>query len=610
MTPLWRLTGAVAALLGKRRVERDLDDEIGAFLEAAIEAKVRAGLSRAAATRAARRELGSVEAIKDHTRDAGWETGVEHLWRDLCYAARTLRRAPAFSTIAVVTLALGIGANTAIFGAVNAILLRPLPVDRPDELIELSAAFPSGVEHVFSYAAYRRFANEGAAVVDAVAGSRVRRDAITLDGPPEPVDYKGVSGNYFATLGVRAAAGRLLVPADDREAPGEPVAVLSDAYWTHRFGRDPSVVGRSVPIKATAFTIVGVAPRGFFGETVGEAPDVWIPMTAQPGAPPFLWNGHSTTWLRILARLKPGVTVAQAAAVLDPIYSRIRAEMVGAEAEPSFRQSLLASRLRVAEARGGSSTLREPLSAPLLVLMAIVGLVLIIACANVANLMLARSVTRRRETALCLALGAGRLRMIRHGLAEAVLIAGLGAVGGMAIAAWASSVFASLIAGVVPIALDFRPDARVLAFTLAVSSLTAVACGLIPAMRAAAVDPLPALASRGGGNTRSLLSRGLVVTQIAVSLILLVAAGLFVRSLLELRRVDPGFDAERVLLFQLAPPLDRQAVSLDQMRQLYRRLAAHAEQMPGVVAATLSRSGVLTSETWGNSVAIEGFDLR
>ena len=196
-------------------------------------------------SRAARVEAGSIEAAKEHTRDVGWETSVENLWRDLRYAARTLRKSPTFTVVAVVTLALGIGANTAIFSAVNAIILRQLPVERPEELVSLAAAFPNGVDPVFSYAAYRRVVADGSHLVDAAAASTVRRDAVTIDGPPEPVDLKWVSGNYFSTLGVSAVLGRTVQISDDPSPPGEPVAVLGDVYWTRRFGRDATVIGRS-----------------------------------------------------------------------------------------------------------------------------------------------------------------------------------------------------------------------------------------------------------------------------------------------------------------------------------------------------------------------------
>jgi predicted permease len=612
MARLRRIIGGFRALLRRDRLERELEEEVQGYLESCIEEKMRAGMGREEAARAARVEMGSIEALKEDTRDVGWEARVESLWRDVRYAARTLRASPAFSIAAVLTLALGIGANTAIFSAVNAIMLRALPVERPDELISLAAVYPDNVEP-FSYAAYRRFAVEGTRFADAIAASPVRRDTITIDGPPERMEYKWVSGNYFTTLGVPAAFGRTLLRADDRRPAGEPVAVLSDTYWTRRFGRDPSVIGRSFRLRTAVFTIVGIAPRGFLGETMGEAVDIWLPLSAQPGAPAWLWNGHSTTWLRILARRQPGVTLAQARAGLEPVYERIRSEIAGGTDSPDFRRSTLESRLAVSEASGGSSRLRDNLSKPLLILMGIVGLVLVVACANVANLMLARAAARRRETAVCLALGAARLRLVRHSLVEALLIAALGGLGGLFLGTWGISVLAALVSGALPISLEVSPDWRVLAFTMLTSCATALVFGLLPALRAARIDPLPWLKAAGGpgrGTARAPLARTLVVIQIAVSLVLLIAAGLFVRSLLKLKDIDTGYDPDRVLLFEVSPPVDEHRLRPEETRNLYRRLLAHAEGVPGVRGASASFTGVFGSGAWGNAISVEGFVSR
>jgi predicted permease len=613
MARLRRLIGGITALFRGRRADQELDEELRTYLETSIDEKLRAGMARGEAIRAARVEIGSLEAVKDYTRDVGWETRLESVWRDVRYAARTLRKAPAFTAVAVLTLALGIGANTAIFSAVNAIMLRQLPVERPEELISLAGVYPNGVEPVFSYAAYRRIVADGAHLVDAIAASTVRRDAITFDGPPEPVDLMWVSGNYFSTLGVSAAAGRTLLVSDDPSPPGEPVAVVSDAYWTRRLGRDPTVIGRSFRLKATTFIIVGIAPPGFSGDSAGEAVDLWMPLSAQPGAPAWLWSGHSTTWLRIVARRRAGVSLAQARAGLEPVYERIRDDIAAGTDSSEFRQSVLGSRLAVSEASRGSSRLRDNLSAPLLVLMAIVGLVLLVACANVANLMLARAATRRRETAVCLAIGAGRLRLVRQGMAEALLLAAFGGLGGLFLAIWGTSVLEALISGALPIALDVSPDARVLAFAVLTSCATAAVFGLLPALRATRIDPLGALKGGGRpsrGRARIPLGRTLVVTQIAVSLVLLVAAGLFVRSLLELKDIEPGFDPDRVVLLRMTPPVDQQPVSVETKRNLYRQLLERAESVPGVEGASASFSGLLSADTWRNAITVEGFIPR
>ena len=267
------------------------------------------------------------------------------------------RRSP---SVVVLTLTLGIGANTAIFSAVNAIMLRALPVRASGGAGLAHRALPNGAEP-FSYAAYRRIAADGAHLVDALAASTARRDAAAIDGPPEPVDVKWVSGNYFTTLGVLTAVGRPLLVSDDPQPPGPAVAVISDTFWARRFGRDPAVVGRSVRVRGTAFAIVGVARRGFAGETPGESVDLWMPTLGTAGAPAWLWTGHSTTWLSVLARRRPGVSLAQARAGLEPVYQRIRDEVAAGTDSAEFRRSVLESRLKVSAASGGVSTAtRQP----------------------------------------------------------------------------------------------------------------------------------------------------------------------------------------------------------------------------------------------------------
>jgi len=608
-----RLIGGLHALLRHHREEQELDEELRGHVEILIEQKMRTGMSREEAARAARVEFGSLEAVKDYTRDVGWETTVESLWRDVRYASRTLRKSPTFTAVAVLTLALGIGANTAIFSGINAILLRQLPVERPEELVSLVAVYPNGVEPVFSYAAYHTIATAGEHLADAMAASTVRRDAITVDGPPEPVDLQWVSGNYFTALGVSSAIGRTLLAADDRVPPGEPVAVISEGYWTRRYGGSPTVIGRTFRLKATTFTIVGVAPRGFFGDSAGETVDVWMPLSSQPGAPSWLWSGHSTTWLRILARRRPGITLLQARAGFEPVYRRIRDEIAVGTNSSEFRAGVLESRLSVSEGGRGSSRLRDNLSGPLLILMGIVGLVLLVACANVANLMLARGATSRRQTAVCLAIGADRARIVRQTMIEALLLAACGGLGGLILAAWGASVLEALISDALPISLDISPDIRVLAFAGLTSCGTAVLFGLMPALRAVRIDPLEALKASGGpsrGTARIPLGRALVVTQIVVSLVLSVAAGLFVRSLLKLKDIDPGFDPDRVVLFRMTPPAGEQPVSVETRRTLYRQLLARAESIPGVDGASAAFSGVFARGTWRNVITVEGFVPR
>jgi predicted permease len=540
-------------------------------------------------------------------------TTFERLLREVRYAGRTLRKSPGFTAVAVLTLVMGIGVNTAIFSIVNAVLLRPLPVSRPDELIALTTIYPDMVEPVFSYAAYRQFAADAAPAAAAIAASSVRRDAITFEQAPEPFDYKWVSGNYFAVLGVPAATGRTILPSDDALPPREGVAVLSDAYWTRRFGRDASIIGRRFRFRGVPFTIVGIAPRGFFGDTGGEAPDVWMPMTTRPGASSDVWTGHSTTWLAILGRLRPGVTMPQARVTLERVYDRVREEVVRGTESSEFRRSVIDSRLGVLAASTGSSRLRRPLAMPLLVLQGIVAVVLLIACANVANLMLARGAGRRRAIAISLAMGASRTSLVAHGLIESLMIAVAGGAGGLLLAFWISTILVALVTGALPLSVDVGPDARVLAFTGAVSCATALMFGLAPALRAARVDVLPALkagsslGSMGGATGRVPLRRALVVAQMSLSLVLLIVAGLFVRSLLTLEDIETGFDPDRVLLVQITTPVDAQSLTPEVRRGLYAQLIARAESVPGVRSASASFSSLFTQGIWRNVITVEGF---
>jgi predicted permease len=607
MASVRRFVGGLKGLFRSTRLERELDEELQSYLESSVDAKVRSGMTPAEARRAARAELGSIGAVKDQTRDVGWETAVEQVWRDVKYAVRTLRKSPAFGAVVVLTLTLGIGANSAIFSAVNAIMLRSLPAERPNELVSVTALYPGGAEP-FSYAAYRRIAADGVRLVDALAASTARRDALTIDGLPEAVDVKWVSGNYFTTLGVSTTVGRPLLISDDPQPPGVAVAVISDTFWSRRFGRDPTVVGRGVRLRGKTFLIVGVARRGFASETPGETVDLWMPLTAQPNAPSWIWNGHSTTWLSVLARRRPGVSLDQARAGLEPVYERVRDDVAADTDSADFRRTVLASRLVVSEASAGVSRLRDNLVTPLMLLMGIVGLVLLVACANVANLMLTRAVTRRREMAMCLALGAGRSRLIRQGLIEALFLAAIGGVGGFLLAIWGTSALSSLLSGILPVMLDISPDGHVLVFAGAISCATAVLFGFLPSVSATALDPLDVLKSGGGagrGASRIPFGRTLVAMQIAVSLVLLVAAGLFVRSLMRLKDVDLGFDPNQVVLFRVNPA-DQQPIPVETRRQLYRQVLERAMSMPGVDRVSASFSGVLSSETWRNVITIEG----
>ena len=610
MPALHRIAGGLRALFRRHHVDESLHEELHAYLAAAIEDRMRAGATREEATRAAHREMGSLAAIQEHTRDAGWESSLDAAWRDLRYAARTLRRAPLFAAVAIATLTVGIGANTAVFSVVNAIMLRPLPLEEPEDLVALAAAYGDTVDPAFSYSAFRQFAQDGRRFIDPVAASRADRVAITIDGLADAVSHKRVSGNYFTALGVRPELGRTLLPADELPPAGQPVAVISHAYWAGRMQRNPSIIGQRVRLNGTPLTIVGVLSPTFVSESAGEAPEIWTPLPV-PASPPWIWTGHSTTWLRILARRQPGVTLDQARVGLQPVYGRIKEEMAREMSRPEFRQAVRGSQLQVAAAPGGSPRVRDAFGKPLQVLMAVVGLVLVIACANVATLVLARSAGRRREIAICLAIGAGRGRLVRRLVAEAMLLAAMGAIGGLLLAFSGTTALATIAAQTaLSLSLDLAPDVRVLIFTVVVTICAVVLFGLLPALRASRIDPLPAIMNTDRplrGTLRVPLGRTLVVSQIAVAIVLLVVAGLFVRSLMQLNDVETGFDPDGVLIVQLTPVANTTPGDAEQRRTAYRQMLERAESIPGVLAASVSFTGLFNEGTWGNAITVEGF---
>ncbi len=606
---VWR---RMISLLRSGRLDRDMDDELRFHLERHIEDNIKKGMAAQEARLAALRAFGGVEQVKEQCRDARGIRFVEDLWQDLRYGLRMLRKSPGFTTAAVLSVALGIGANTAIFSVTDALMLRMLPVEKPEELLVLKKVSPGGGDDPFSYLAFTQFRDTASAFKGMLAATTTQRVQIALGGENETVYRKSVSGNYFALLGVPAAAGRTFGPDEDRLPAGQPVAIISHGYWQRRFGRDPGVIGRTFTFKGTVFTIVGVAAAEFFGETVGEAPDVWTPVTVQPMAPSWLWNGHGVTWLRIVARRNPEITLAQARANLEPIFERMQHEIAARMKESRFRQQVLAMRLELDDGSRGISQLRERFSLPLRILMAVVGLVLLIACANVANLLLSRAAARHREIAVRLAIGAGRSRLVRQLLTEAWLLAALGGSLGLFLAQFGSRVLVALASRAsAPIPLDLRPDARVFVFTAALSLLTGILFGLVPSLHATRLDLAPALKDAAAGGRIGLrlgLARMLVVSQVSVSLVLLVGAGLFVRSLGELKRIDTGFDPEHVLTFRIDS--EATAYNRPQLANVYTQLLEKAEAIPGVRAASVSFFGLFTGATWGNTLTIEGYTPR
>ncbi|MCI0387294.1 MAG: ABC transporter permease [Acidobacteria bacterium] len=508
---------------------------------------------------------------------------MQTLWQDLRYGARMLLKQPGFTLIAVLTLALGIGANTAIFSFVNSLFLRPLPVPNPERVARMYAEDTQGRKFdVFSYPNYADLRDRSQTLQGLAAHSHVAA-SVGLGAGAENSEGEVVTGNYFHVLGVNAALGRALLPEDDQTPGAHPVVVISHAFWQRRLGADKNAVGKKLYINGHPFTVVGVMPEGFKGTYQAFAADFWAPMMMHGQVRPrgLTLDSRGWGWLSGTARLNPGVALAEAQAELDRLIKQILQE------SPRGNRGVVGFRLFPASAL--PEEFRQGASGMLGFFMVVVGLVLLAACANIAGLMLARMTARHREIAVRQSLGATRLRLVRQWLTESLLLALLGSAAGLLFALWASD---GLMAIVPPDFRNFSPalrlDARVLIFTLAVSMVAGVLCGLFPALRASRADLVAALKDGGsataGGRHRSRLQQSFVVTQVAVSLVLLVVAGLLLRSLQNSAAFDPGFKTDNLLLAQIDPR--RQGYSEERGQTFYRQLTERLKSLPGVRAVT------------------------
>ena len=557
------------------------------------------------------------------------------LLQDLRYGFRMLLKQKGLTSVALLSLALGIGANTALFSIVDAMLLKMLPVKEPERLVLFKSVAPkefsvgsyngssnrdeqTGLNHrtSFPYQTYQRLREQQGPVSDIFAFGNIGLN-LTADGQAEVANGQAVTGNYYTALGVQPAVGRVLTDEDDK-AGAPPVAVLSHRYWQKRFGGDASVVGKQVNLNNVPFTIVGVSAKGFDGAAgVGTSQDISIPVNIEPqlyaDKQRSYMNGAGVWWLRIMGRLKPGVTREQAQAQLEnaflqSVLEHRAARQAAAKASGGNAISDLDPKQYprlVADPGGQGEMYRREYYAPsLYLLLGVVGLVLLIACANVANLLLSRSAGRQKEIGLRLALGASRRRLIRQLLTESVLLSVLGGLFGIIFAVWIKDgLIAVSLWGGRGMALEPRLDWRVLGFTLGLSLLTGVVFGLAPAWRTTRVDLTPSLKDSGRGSSavhRSLLSRGLVVVQVALSLLLLVGAGLFVRTLLNLQRVDTGFNTQNLLLFDVEPGLI--GYKDDKLRQIYGQISERLEAVPGVQGVTFSRMALLSQSSHTSNV--------
>ena len=609
MSLLRNIVSGLRSLFRKEQVSLELDEELNGFLELAAEEKMKQGMSRNDALRAVRLERGNIEVTKEIVRAASWESFLETLWQDLRYAARGLRRNPGFATVAILSLALGIGANSAIFSVFDHVMLKSLPVDKPQELRRIRLEARTRNSGRFSYIEFQRLRDSSQASNGTAAMSRVVNVNLRVEGErqQESARMQVVSGEYFPMLGVYPILGRTLTPDDNRTLGEHPVAVISGSYWQRRFGGTPNILGQAIILNGAHLTIIGVGPRSFSGVWMEAPVDVWVPLMMQADvryAQHYSASNSDSTkpwvpqegirWLDLFLRVKRGAEVEAVASVNSVFQQWVRqqAETIGNLEE---RKLFLQRALVLDPFNRGFSDVRREFAAPLFVLMAMVALVLLVACANIANLLLARGAARQREIAVRLSIGASRARLIRQLLTESVLLSSVGAALGLLVAHWGSALLVRMAVGVkagsAPIAAGV--DSSVLIFTAGLAVSTGILFGSAPAFRMTRVELNAALKAGTRsvpGRFRMSLNKMLVSSQVALSLLLIVGAGLFGRSLRNLLHLDGGFDRGHLLTVRIDP----QSVGYDkaQLGDVSRRLVERVESIPGVRSAAMAGCGL------------------
>ncbi len=533
---------------------------------------------------------------------------METIWHDIRYGFKMLLKSPAFTLVAVLSIGLGIGINTAIFSVVNAVLLRPLPViSEPDRLVWFRAPI--------SYPSYEEYRDQNDVFTGMTASSGKSEFSLSSNGQPELVQGEFVTANYFSVLGVEAALGRTFLPEEDHTPGAHPVVIISHNLWENRFGADPALIGKTIRLNDMSFTVVGVAPKNFIGTEVGIIRELWVPMMMFSQLNPRVTGGDSTPlpdrlsnrntyWLNTVARLKPDVSREQAESAMTVIADRV----AKAQGEQKIDERLRS--VNLLPVAGGLDP-RDRLDAlPLSgLLMAVVGIVLLIACANVASLLLSRATIRQKEIAVRQAMGASRGRLIRQLLTESILLALIAGAFGLLLGLWAIDILKALSSGVPLASVDLGLDYRVLGFTLLISLITGIVFGLAPALQASRPDLVPALKNESvmvGSHRRSRLRNAFVIAQVSLSLVLLIGSGLFIRSLQNAKSIDPGFNARN----GLTVPVDLGLLRYDETKgqEFYRQIVERVKTMPGVEQASLVKFVPLGFSFAQREVVIEGSD--
>jgi putative ABC transport system permease protein len=604
---LWiNFFAGLRGLFRKKRAEQELDEELRDYLDKAAAENMRSGMTREEAFRRARLELGGVEAVKEKVRSTSWETHLETLWNDLRFGARLLRFNPMFAGAAILSLALGIGANTAIFQLLDAVRMRTLPVKNAQEIARIAIDHRHGATGSFTsrysdltFAMWEQLRAEQQGFSEIFAWGPTEFN-ISLAGEVHNVQGLWVSGEFFETLGVGPVMGRVLTPADDRPNCASTGVVISYSFWQHEYAGERAAIGRTLTLNRVPFQIIGVTPADFYGVEVGRYFDVAVPLCAEPviAGEESQTKNRAGWWLSVMGRLKPGWTDERAAAQLRSLSPGFFEATLPPEFNPSNAKHFLQYKLGAFRADSGISELRKDYEQPLWLLLALAGVVLLIASANLANLMLARASAREKEMGMRMAVGASRWRLIRQLLVESLLLVAIGASLGAFLARNLSQLLVvSLSTKHDPLFVDLGTDWRVLGFTTALAALTCILFGLAPAIRATSIDPVEVLKKGGrgaaGSGTRFSLRRVLVVAQIALCLPLLVGALLFARSLGKISAVDAGFSQSGIL----ATDIDFVSLKLSNERriafadELLKRVRATAGVESAAVAEIVPLSG-------------------